>query len=180
MTCIVGIETETCVYVAGDFQGSSEIQKSDYHNSKVFKIGDVVIGYTTSYRFGQLLEVHLTTPITPARTEDIYKWLIKTLVPEIRNILLEAKEECGDALIAVRNQLYQLSSDYSVLRSVNGFDAVGSGAHYALGCLHAQSRLDDLQGPTLTLSRALQTAHHFSPTVGAAHVVFDTLQELRA
>ena len=105
MTCIVGIETETCVYVAGDLQGSSENMRADYYQSKVFAIGGVVIGYTTSYRFGQILEVHLSRPtVPPTSPEEVYRWLIKSLIPDIRGVLLEAKEDCGQALLAVYNQ----------------------------------------------------------------------------
>jgi len=173
MTCIVGMEHKGRVYIAGDLLGSNSWHKSEYHNSKVFKIGDIVLGYTSTYRFGQLLETELSPPFVPDK--NIYYWLIKQVVPEIYGILKKYDEKGGTALIGVRGELYCLQDDYSILRSVNGYASVGSGYEYALGSLHTQIDILKLkETPSKILPRAIESAGSHSPSVGTKHTIVST------
>jgi ATP-dependent protease HslVU (ClpYQ) peptidase subunit len=138
MTCIVGFEYADRVYIGGDLQGTGYNNKVVHHQPKVFVRNGVAFGYTTSYRFGQLLEHALPDPIVPDKVEEVYPWLIKVLVPAIKTVLKDNDYEGGgNCLIGVKGQLWELQNDYSVLRSVNGYAAVGSGYEYANGAMYA-------------------------------------------
>lgn len=135
MTCIIGVEFEDKVYLAGDKQGTSWNGKGTYSRPKVFKKGGAIFGYCASYRYGQLLETAIDDVIPPSR--DTYEWLCKSFVPHVRKVMQDNGYEDKDSfcLIGINGELWQLQGEYSVLRSVDGYDSVGSGEEYALGAL---------------------------------------------
>lgn len=60
MTCIVGITDGRTVTVGGDSAGSDGWHVAVLSDSKVFQVGPYLMGFTTSYRMGQLLRYSLT------------------------------------------------------------------------------------------------------------------------
>ncbi|XVV11230.1 hypothetical protein ACQP2X_41330 [Actinoplanes sp. CA-131856] len=61
MTCIVGITDGTTVTIGGDSAGSDGWHVAVRSDSKVFQVGPYLMGFTTSYRMGQLLRYSLTS-----------------------------------------------------------------------------------------------------------------------
>lgn len=178
MTCIVGIEHGKRVLMGGDVQGSGANYKVLHTQPKVFRKNALLFGYTTSYRFGQIIEHGLKNPIAPDSDDEIYRWLVTVLVPDIRKCLKdEGYEQGGNCLIAVRGQLWELQADFSVLRSAKGYAAVGSGYEYALGSVFtsinfaAVEHRDDVER---AIKRAIAVAGTFSPTVGTDATVLST------
>lgn len=173
MTCIVGIEVKEKnglgkVVIGGDTQGSSWSHKATYTQPKVFEKNGIVFGYTTSYRFGQLIEHALRDMATPKG--DVYAWLVQVLVPSIRAALTDGGwEGGGTCIIGARGEVWTLQDDFSVLRSTCGYSAVGSGCEYALGCL---AGLTEAKKPKTVddhsdiVKKAIEAAGMFSPTVG--------------
>lgn len=176
MTCIVGMEFGDKVFIGGDIQGTGQNNKVVHTQPKVFNKRGVLFGYTTSYRFGQLLEHGLHDPVIPLNNdEEVYRWLITTLVPDIRRVLREnGYDKGGTCLIGVRGQLWQLQDDFSVLRSVNGFDACGSGYEYAMGSMYTMASIappPDEASVVKLLKRAVLAAGTHSPSVGTDCIV---------
>ena len=63
MTCIVGCIHNGKVFLAGDQLGSNGYYKENHEKlTKVFKVGEFLIGYTTSFRMGQILQYSWTPP----------------------------------------------------------------------------------------------------------------------
>jgi ATP-dependent protease HslVU (ClpYQ) peptidase subunit len=178
MTCIVGIEVQGKVLLAGDIQGTGGNNKIVHTQSKVFNKNGVVFGYTTSYRFGQILEHSLKDPVVPERDDEIYRWLLTVLVPEIKSTLKDnGWERGGNALIGIRGQLWELQDDFSVLRSVKGFGAVGSGYEYAMGSLFTSMTHNKPKTPIdyeVAIQRAIEVAGTFSPSVGTECTLVST------
>jgi ATP-dependent protease HslVU (ClpYQ) peptidase subunit len=182
MTCIVGVEHNNKVFIGGDLQGSGWNHKIVHTQPKVFNKRGVIFGYTTSYRFGQILEHNLTDPVVPENPDEIYRWLVTAVVPDIRNILKEngyggTTEKGGNALIGVRGQLWEIQDDFSVLRSVNGYAAVGSGQEYANASLSTAFKI--IRNPSQEecmkiMKLAIYTAGKFCPTVGQDSVIIST------
>lgn len=134
MTCIIGIEFEGKVYLAGDKLGSNGWTGSEYHCPKVFENGDGIFGYTSTYRFGQLLEFGLTDVLAPKDESEMHRYMVTSLVPDIQKTLKAAdydKKDGMNALIGINGQLWEHQCDSSVLRSKNGYAAVGSGETFA-------------------------------------------------
>lgn len=170
MTCIAGIEFAGKIYIAGDVQGTGWNNKVLHTQPKVFNKSGVLFGYAGSYRFGQILEHQLPDPVIPNEESQIYRWLISVLIPDIKKATADSEYEEGPAcLIGVRGQLWQLQSDWSVLRSVKGYDTLGSGSEYAAGAIYSLLRFtppnseDDL---IRILKTSISAAGTFSPSVG--------------
>jgi hypothetical protein len=172
------MEFQDRVYVAGDVQGTGWNHKVVHTTPKVFSKCGVIFGYTTSYRFGQVLEHNLQNPVVPHEEDEIYRWLITVLIPDVRAVLKEnGYEKGGNCLIGVKNQLWELQDDFSVLRSVAGYSAVGSGYEYALGSLfssHAGVKPRNEEDVHVLLRRAIQAAGTFSPSVGTESTILST------
>jgi ATP-dependent protease HslVU (ClpYQ) peptidase subunit len=178
MTCIVGLEHGGHVFIGGDIQGTGWNKKVVHTQPKVFSKAGVVFGYTTSYRFGQLIEQVLSDPVIPDDSGAVYRWLITVLVPDIKKMLKANEwEEGGSCLIGVKGQLWELQSDWSVLRSVNGYSSVGSGYEYAHGSLYTSLLDRTIKTDDEAISivqNAIRAAGSFSPSVGCESVVIRT------
>lgn len=59
MTCIIGLIKNKKVYIGGDSAGVDGLNITIRKDSKVFKINKFIIGYTSSFRMGQLLRFKL-------------------------------------------------------------------------------------------------------------------------
>jgi hypothetical protein len=145
MTCIVGIETPRGVMLGADSMAGEFTYwtAGEHAEPKVFRVGPYVIGFTSSFRMGDLLRYHLALPDPPARAS--HKHMVTKVVPAVRALFRahgfattkEGAEVGGDFLVGVSGALYRVSSDHQVSRSRYGYAAVGSGAQTALGALSA-------------------------------------------
>jgi ATP-dependent protease HslVU (ClpYQ) peptidase subunit len=170
VTCIVGVKTGSGVLLGGDSLGSNGYSGSSYLAPKVFRLTpEIAAGYTSSFRMGQLLEHNLSVP---SLTGDERSWAISELVPALRETFKQHgyahihnnEENGGVFLLAVRDRLFQVQSDYSVLEPRMPYDAVGCGEHFAMGAMHAlwKPKLDARK----FLRAALDAASAFSTGVG--------------
>jgi hypothetical protein len=144
MTCIVGIETPKGVMLAADSMGGEGTYWTAMTSAepKVFRLGAYVLGFTTSFRMGDLLRYHAALPAPPARG-PLHRHMVLKVVPVLRSVLKdhgfattkEGGEVGGDFLIGVRGALFHVQSNYAVQRATFGYDAAGCGAQSALGAL---------------------------------------------
>lgn len=172
MTCIVGIEHEGRVWIGGDIQGTSDNYKMVHTQPKVFKKSGVVFGYTGSYRYGQLIEHSLDDFVVPDDDKLIYEWLVKFVVEGIVTIIGDYEVEPGSCLLGVKDQLWCLQQDYSVLRSTDGYCSEGAGQEYAAGAMKAL--LDGENDPKKVIRKTMEITHHFCPSVGKKATIINT------
>lgn len=183
MTCIVGVEYKNTVLIGGDIQGTGRNNKIIHTHPKVFSRNGVVFGFTSSYRFGQLIEHTLEEPIIPDSIDDIYRWLTLVLVPKLQTSMKNGwytdggTPLGGNCLIGIKNQLWELQSDWSVIRSVKGYAAVGSGCEYAMGSMFAMmhDKPPKTRAEHINLVKiAIMAAGTFSPSVGTESTILST------
>lgn len=166
MTCIVGVVQKGTVYIGGDSASVSGWTSRVTRLPKVFRRGPFLIGYTTSFRMGQLLEHSLNVPAQGPKERDDMRFMVTVFAEHVRQLLKErgvAKiesnaESGGQFLVGYRGRLYSVQQDFQVNEMADGFDAVGSGAEYALGALAALRG----QPPVQRLKRALAISAHFN------------------
>ncbi len=172
MTCIVGLETDNGVIIGGD---SAAANGWDIHASrleKVFKCGNFLIGYTSSFRMGQLLQYGLWVPKQEDGQSDL-EYLAITFIDDARNCLKKGgfrtveneQESGGEFLLGYKDKLYVISSDFQVNSSTDGYTAIGCGAGFALGNMWSSSHLP----PEKRILQALEAAGHFSNGVCAPY-----------
>lgn len=115
---------------------------------KVFRNGPFLIGYTSSFRLGQLLRFRLSVPVQQSTTTD-YEFMATVFVDAVRECLgahgakktESGVEEGGTFLVGYHGKLYAIHNDFQVAESSHGFNAVGSGAAYAIGAMAASDAL---------------------------------------
>jgi ATP-dependent protease HslVU (ClpYQ) peptidase subunit len=175
MTCIVGIAHEGKVILGADSAGTGGYDQRIRRDRKVFKNGELIFGFTSSFRMGQLLEFALSPPPI-IEGQDAYAYAVKALVPAIRDALKiggwakvrDGQEEGGVFLVGFRGRLFTVHSDYQVGEDVGALAAVGCGDAYALGAMHALPDAD----PMTRLQAGLDAAATFSAGVsGPFHFV---------
>jgi ATP-dependent protease HslVU (ClpYQ) peptidase subunit len=174
VTCIVGIEHDGHVTIGADSIGIAGLSMTIRADTKVFRNGEYVMGFTSSFRMGQLLRYTLVPP-SPFDW-DIDRFMATEFVSVVRDCLREGgyarsdqgSESGGTFLVGIRGQLYRIDEDYQIARSVDLYDAVGCGEEFALGSLHGSGDLDPADRVQLALEAA---AHHSAGVSPPFHVI---------
>lgn len=175
MTCIAGLVHDGEVYIGGDSAGVGYYDLTVRDDEKVFCTGPFVIGFTSSFRMGQLLRYSLSVSEQPVSMKDDYQFMVTWFIDGVRTCLKNggyAKKEYeveqgGTFLVGYRGKLYSVEGDYQVGKHADGFAAVGCGAQVALGALYACKLTD----PRKRLQTALKAAERFSGGVRGPFVI---------
>jgi len=171
MTAIVGLVHDGKVYIGGDSAGVSGLSLSVRADTKVFRKGRYLFGFTTSFRMGQLIRYSLVPPKPKVDDADLEGFMATKFIDALRDCLKAGgwarkesdREEGGTFLVGVRGQLFTIYDDYQVARSADGFAAVGCGEDIALGALYATAGTG--MKPRKRALLALQAAERFSAGV---------------
>lgn len=168
MTAIVGLVHGGAVHIGGDSAGVSGWSLTVRADAKVFTNGPYVMGFTTSFRMGQLLRYALKAPEPDG---DLEAFMATTFVDAARDALKAGgwakkdseREEGGIFLVGVQGRLFCIESDYQVAEAVDGYAAIGCGEEIALGVLYATTR--SRMAPQKRIRLALEAAERFSAGV---------------
>ncbi|WP_075595101.1 Ntn hydrolase family protein [Novacetimonas hansenii] len=171
MTCVAAIAIKGEVHMMGDSAGVAGLDLSLRTDRKVFRVGTVIMGFTSSFRMGQLLQYNLSVPRYHPDM-DLFAYMVTAFIPAVRDCLksggytrIDNNEEHGGCfLVGIKGRLFQVQSDFQVGESHYPFDAVGCGAPYALGALSVLID-DESRTPEQALSCALLRAERFSAGV---------------
>lgn len=144
MTLIVGVIEKEKVFIGGDSAGVAGLDVTIRKDPKVFKIGDFVIGCTSSFRMIQLIRYSFKPP-KKYDDVDIYEYMCTQFVNELRNVFKNGGfarkdnevESGGFFLVGWRDRLFAIQSDYQVEEAERGYNACGCAEAYALGALDA-------------------------------------------
>lgn len=183
MTCIVGLKKNGKVYLGGDSASVGGYDLMVTREPKVFKNGEALIGYTSSWRMGQLLRYKLVLPHQPVEMDDD-TYLRTMFVDAVRQTLkdggytkVENNVEIGGLfLVGYRGRLFRVDEDFQVLEPVADFDAVGCGEAYAKGALYASQ---DVKDETKRVMQALEAAERMSAGVRGPFVVIAGAEQAR-
>lgn len=189
MTCIVGIVGDDgIVYLGGDSAGAnvdtySIINRKD---PKVFNKGPYIIGYTSSFRMGQILMYNWKAPDNPIGMED-FEFMVSKFAESVRSCFKEFgysicennKEKAGEFLVGYRGQLYKVEADYQIAMTHDSFMSVGCGQELAIGAMHAIEETENILCEAslaiqTKLEIALKAAAKFSAYVRGPFVIVKT------
>lgn len=161
MTCIIGITDpiNKVVWMGGDSGTSCEVVS----NPKVFikstnsvsitngkvPTEQVIMGFTSSWRMGQLLQYKCSLPAILNTDDELY-WVVAKLIPHIRKIFKEQgftkiennAEEAGTFLLGIRGRLFNIYSNFQAIESKCGYHAIGCGGQIALGAMGMSLRFN--------------------------------------
>src|ERR1035437_565586 len=107
---------------------------------KVFQNGPFLIGFTSSYRMGQIL---MDTTFPDPGNMDEFEYMRTQFVDVARAELKDAgyvkvdnnREESGEFLVGFHGRIFDVQSDFQIGESSDPFLAVGQGSQEALGAL---------------------------------------------
>lgn len=183
MTCIVGLVDNGEVYMGGDSAGVAGLSITIRNDEKVFTNGPFIIGFTSSFRMGQLLRFKFAPP---KQTNDIsdYEFMVTDFIDAVRkcfamngfgNLQDRSHNVGGSFLVGYNGVLYSVDSDFQVGIPTKGYDAVGCGADLALGALFVS---EGMLSPTERVQRALEAAEAFSGGVSAPFVCLTSKEDI--
>ncbi len=179
MTCIAGVVKNGVVYLGADSCGSDDsYNKTQRKDVKIFKRGEFVIGYTSSYRMGQIIQYDLKIPRIMKNEKDLQKWMVIKFIPALRKCLKkggfaktkEGEDTGGTFLIGFRGRLFCIEDDFQVGESADECNAVGCGDSYAKGSFYSTRTLP----PGHRVKMALEAAAHCSGGVAPPFIQYDT------
>lgn len=172
MTCIVGIEADSRVFVGADSaytdgQTQGLVSRDD---GKLWRTGDYLLGVAGSPRVSNLLRF---MELPPAPTRGLFRHMVLVVVPLVRKALRSGGRMLkdrdvdpsgygvggGDAsdgvlLVGVRGKVYTIHSDFQVCRARAGYDAIGSGGSVAMGALCATADIEPKERVRIALTAA--------------------------
>ena len=111
MTCIAGLVHDGAVWLGGDSAGCSSWDLTVRADPKVFVSGSYVMGFTTSFRMGQLLRYAFTPP--EPETGDLHRFMCTSFTDALRQCLKDGgwagkdkeRESGGTFLAGTRGRL---------------------------------------------------------------------------
>lgn len=184
MTCIVGIEKDGKVYIGGDSASvdGGNLNVDIVTTPKIFIRDEYIMGYTTSWRMGQILNFCGSLPTPPAESEtvnDLDKFMVTTFIPKVQKIFeqenfipqhSDVKHGGGSFLVGTRGRLYTVHGDWQCIHQSRGWDAVGCGGSFALGSLYATRSCQHWE-ISIRINEALACAAYYSGGVKPPFIV---------
>jgi len=187
MTCIVALIDGNKVYMGGDSAASDDksgliLQRTD---PKVFKVGQYGIGFTDSFRMGQVLQYNWKPPVyTPTRNNsNLDKFMRTKFVDSVKEAFqengygkfgagTEEGDEGGIFVIAVAGtgRIFTMESDFHIGEADVQYMAEGSGQQLALGSLFTSS---NIKTPRKRVRMALEAAAKFIMSVRGPFTIIE-------
>ena len=168
MTVIAGVRAGGAVFMAADSATARGWELTVRQDVKAFRNRSYLIGFTTSWRMGQLLQYAFQPPLPP-QNGDLHRFMCTTWIDDVRACLKaggwakldNAQEQGGEFLVGVNGRLFIVHGDYQVAEPAADFAAIGCGADLALGALHATT----MWSARRRLGAAMAAAEQFSAGV---------------
>jgi ATP-dependent protease HslVU (ClpYQ) peptidase subunit len=176
VTCVVALKDAGAVWMGADSAGASGHFHATRADPKIYRVGTMVIGFTSSFRMGQLLGHRLVLP-THHPDIPVERWMSTEFIDAVRECLKAGgwaekdkdKEAGGHFLAVYRGRIFELWDDYQVAERVEPYNAVGSGFDLPLGSLYTSEGL--IAEPRDRVLKALEAASRFCTTVRAPFLI---------
>jgi len=144
MTCIVGSIDGESVYMGADSAGVGGYYIQRQANSKVFINGDFIMGFTSSFRMGQILQYSFSPPAMK-ENQDLFAYMATDFIDGVRDCLksggyasINNNEETGGTfLVGYKGRLFTIFDDFQVSEQLENYAAVGCGQDIALGSMYS-------------------------------------------
>lgn len=146
MTIIVGYVDRDLkkMYMFGDSQGTNTwFQSKERSDDKIFRKGDMLFGFTSSYRMGQLLKYKLDIPMHPEGMSDlhyIHTLFLDSIISCFENNGYQHKSNevktGGTFLFGYHGEIFKVQNDYQIERTPEPYNTCGCGEDLAMGALN--------------------------------------------
>lgn len=146
MTCICAlVDNKGTIYMGGDSAGVAGLSVSIRSDEKVFVNGPFIMGFTSSFRMGNLLRYKFSPPKHYKDEKNDMEYMTTDFVDGVRRCFANngfgSISSGGTFLVGYNKTLYLIDSDFQVGIDAFQMDAIGCGSELALGSLHSTSQL---------------------------------------
>jgi len=179
MTVIVGLleRSTNRIYIGGDSAGVCGTLIQPVRQPKVFARGPFLLGHTSTFRIGNLLQYGGEIP-TPPEGVDLPRWMSTVFVDAIRGIMKDGghamknndRESSGVFIVGVKGKLFRFESDYGFTDSHDDYLCAGAGEDFAHGSLQSTGALN-LPGRKRVELALEATAHHCTAVTGPFQIL---------
>lgn len=196
MTTIIGIQGDTFALICADSQ-MSDVDDSGYvtqvvtmreGTGKVQLNGRYLIGAAGDVRAINILHHAFQPPAAPPnlKGKKLDHFFTVKFIPALRECFEQQgyatpdnddkqhiAEHGSSVMVAINGTIYTVEGDYSWYSDLNGVYAIGTGAQYAMGALHAlQGRgRPNLQTAKRHALKAMAASARFDPYTGSPYHV---------
>lgn len=183
MTCVVGLIQDGKVHMACDSAASDGdsgiiMPRKD---PKMFYVNEYLIGFSNSFRMGQILQHDFVPPKPTKRNLEkvmaidfpaaIHEALDKNKFAMTNTIDDSKDSDICELMIGVHGRLFTMDTDFSIGEYHDPYFAIGSGYQFALGSLFTTQHI---KTPKARLTRALEAATKFTMSVEPPYL-YETL-----
>lgn len=197
MTTIVGIQGDGFALIGCDSQVSdfaeegyaTQVVTLKESAGKIATNGRYLLGAAGDVRAINILHHAFTPPAAPhtLRGKKLDHFFTTKFIPALRECFesqgyavpdKDDKEHMAEhnssVIVAINNVIYTVEGDYSWYSDVTGMYALGTGAQYAMGALHALQMKTRMSLSTAKkyAMKALAAAAKFDPYTGAPYHVY--------
>jgi ATP-dependent protease HslVU (ClpYQ) peptidase subunit len=145
MTCVVGLADRGEVWIGVDSLGTGSCGAYPHHEdtAKMFRKGDMLIGYSGEPRVAQIIQYTITLPERLAETPTM-EYLVRDVIGTMRSgieaagweVRFDPKSEQTWALVVgYEGAIYRISYDFQIERLARDFVTEGCGREWAGGSL---------------------------------------------
>lgn len=172
MTTVAALAAEGKVWMAADSTMIFEWEQRNRGTPKVEQVGDLLIGAAGSGTLGEAVRHRLELPAqADGQSDEAY--LNVTVADALRQVVKQCHLQSNDnprhfngtLLIGFHGRIYRMSCDYVASLMSDGYDAIGSGADYALGALRILSAQAGLE-PEAIVRQSVETSKFFDMGTG--------------
>jgi len=182
MTCIVGFldEKNSEVYIGADSLGGCGHSVTTRKDPKVFINEDYIMGFTSSFRMGQLLQFASLPKMKHEDMSNTYKFMVTKFIPCVRELFKNSgyskisnnEESGGNFLVGLNGCLFSVEEDFQVSVPHEVYEACGCGYDLARGSLYTSQNSSIVsEKPKSKVKLALESASNASGFVGAPFLI---------
>lgn len=156
MTCIVGFieENNNKVWMGADSAGVGDYDYSIRKDKKIFIRNNMLIGFTSSFRMGQLLHWQLQIP-KHVEGLTIEEYMNTAFIEAVRKCFKDYgystinnnRETAGTFLVGYKGHLFKIYNDFQVEENIDLINACGCGEMLAVGAGFAYLALNKKKDP---------------------------------
>jgi len=179
MTAIAAIAEKGKVWMGGDSAGVAGLSLTIRKDEKVFKKGPFLIGFTSSFRMGQLLRWKFKPPVHAKGLETI-NYMHMSFIDKVRECFKEGgyakiennTEHAGAFIVGYKGELFTIESDFQIGQPLDGFACCGCGDDLACGSLTTTAQYEIR--PQDRIALALHAAERYSAGVRRPFLILDS------
>jgi len=179
MTCIAAyVDKEKNIWMGGDSIAYGNYKYNLISQPKVFLTHNMIIGYTSSFRMGQILQYDFDIPKhSPELTDNRY--MVSVFIDKIierfekkkYSKISDNQASGGVFLIGYNQKLYRVDADFQVTEMLANYNSVGCGENFSNAAFWTMEKRKMRIEPRDKVYYALECASNFSLVKEPFHIL---------